>query len=350
MKYIAPFLLLLILHSGCKKELDPSLTKNEKGEIVPKIVLGTSSLIRYYSVTSNSFICEGKITFDGGGKQIKTGFVWSTKSNPLLSDSKTEAISKERIFSSAIEKLSPNTYYYIKPFFTNEAGTTLGGEIIIKTTSIPPTTYSTAVFPALTFETIQDIDGNSYKTIKIGTQTWMAENLKTTKFSDGTSIPSTSDPLTDISNESAPIYQWSYNNNKELSKNAGLLYTWYAASSLKGVCPTNWHVPREDEWLKMTSYLGGLDNVGYKLKELGSTHWSIANKEVTNETGFTALPAGYRNSNGTFDLINITGYWWTSTQTGAENANHRNLNIYNSGLGNYGLFKKSGASIRCIKD
>ena len=100
----------------------------------------------------------------------------------------------------------------------------------------------------------------------------------------------------------------------------------------------------------MTTYLGGLDNVGYKLKELGSTHWSIANKEVTNETGFTALPAGYRNSNGTFDLINITGYWWTSTQTGAENANHRNLNIYNSGLGNYALFKKSGASIRCIKD
>ena len=135
-------------------------------------------------------------------------------------------------------------------------------------------------------------DGKVYKTIKISTQTWMAENLAY-KANSGC---------------------WAYNNNASNVTKYGYLYDWKTA---KTVCPTGWHVPTDAEWTTLTTYL---DGDGGKLKEIGTTHWISPNEEATNETGFTALPGGARDYDGTFFYIGNNGGWWSATENYTSNA------------------------------
>ncbi len=127
--------------------------------------------------------------------------------------------------------------------------------------------------------TVSDIEGNTYKTIKIGTQTWMAENLKTTKYKDGSEIPN-------ITNNG------DYDNNPANSETYGRLYNWYTVDDDKGVCPEGWHVPDDAEYTVLTDYLGGESVAGGKMKETGTEHWNSPNTGATNESGFTGLPRG----------------------------------------------------------
>jgi uncharacterized protein (TIGR02145 family) len=174
---------------------------------------------------------------------------------------------------------------------------------------------------------VKDIDGNVYNTVTIGTQTWMKENLKTTHYANGTAIPlitgnSNWEALTDTSK----AYCWYDNDSATNANTYGALYTWSAAmngaassssspSSIQGVCPTGWHLPSDDEWTTLTDYLGGEAVAGGKLKETGTTHWQSPNEGATNESGFTALPGGYRYFiPDTFYYIGNYGYWWSSTE------------------------------------
>jgi uncharacterized protein (TIGR02145 family) len=198
-------------------------------------------------------------------------------------------------------------------------------------------------------QTVKDIDGNVYNTITIGTQVWMAENLKTTKFDDSTAIPLRLDNK-DWKALFTPAY-FCYDNDENANINTyGALYNWYAVSTNK-LCPAGWHIPDDAEWTTLIKKLKGGERVaGGKLKETATTHWRSPNKRGTNTSGFTALPGGFRDSNGKFHDIGIYGGWWSKTETSETKAHYRGL-LYDYGtVGSGESHKADGFSVRCIKD
>ncbi len=216
--------------------------------------------------------------------------------------------------------------------------------------------YSTVVtdIPAsdttITFNFIACTDGdnNNYPIVEIGTQVWMAENLKTTKFNNGLEILNEEDNVA-WNNLKTPAYCW-YNNSESTYKTTyGALYNWYTVNT-GNLCPTGWHVPSDDEWTAFTTYLGGTGVASGKLKELGTAHWNLPNTGATNETGYTALPGGGRVSGGTFDGLNVSSYLWSTTATNETNAWCRILNCTCSCVASFDDIKSYGFSVRCLKD
>ena len=199
---------------------------------------------------------------------------------------------------------------------------------------------------------ITDAENNTYKTVTIGTQTWMAENLKVTKYNDGTAIPNITDN-TQWSQLSTGA--WSYYNN-DVANNAkyGKLYNWYAVSKIsngnKNVCPTGWHVPTDAEWTVLTEYLGSASVAGGKMKEVGTTSWNSPNTDATNTSLFTGLPGGFRYNDGSFNSIGNFGYWWSSTEDSTINAWFRYLGSANGVAGRNDGTKSIGLSVRCLRD
>lgn len=202
---------------------------------------------------------------------------------------------------------------------------------------------------------VKDIDNNKYKTVKIGTQIWMSEDLKTTRYNDGTAIPIVTnyDSWADLT---TAAYCW-YNNDSTNKEVYGALYNWYAVNTNK-LCPEGWHVPTDEEWNELMTSFGELGFVGGTLKEAGTTHWRNPNTGATNESGFTALPGGYRSYNGTFNLLRAYGYWWSSTESSWWKSTkglpsivfHRNMQYDNAELIRYVSEKSNGFCVRCIMD
>jgi len=197
---------------------------------------------------------------------------------------------------------------------------------------------------------VTDKDGNVYTSVTIGTQVWMAENLKTTKYLNGDPIGTTTPATLDISGESTPKYQWAYGGDESKAATYGRLYTWYAATDPRNICPTGWHVPTDAELTTLTAYLGGDSIAGAKLKGTGTGCWNSPNTGATNESGFAALPGGYRGYEGSSHYIGYTGYWWSSTEFDANNAWF--LGLYYNGITDHNLSnsKMAGFSVRCLKD
>jgi uncharacterized protein (TIGR02145 family) len=193
-----------------------------------------------------------------------------------------------------------------------------------------------------------DIEGNAYKTIKIGSQVWMAENLVTTTLNDGTHILMVTDNAA-WSSLITPAYCWYNNDLVTYGTTYGALYNWYTVNTGK-LCPIGWHVSTDAEWTDLIDYLGGLNIAGGKLKEIGTTHWILPNRGATNESGFTALPGGYREDNGTFNIVGEYGYWWTSVEYSDLEA--WRLEIYSGESIVYRSFytKPYGYSVRCVRD
>ena len=195
---------------------------------------------------------------------------------------------------------------------------------------------------------VTDIDGNVYNTVTIGAQTWMAKNLAVTHFRDGTNIPNVTNN-TDWGNLISSGYCW-YNNDFSTYKDTyGALYNWYSCNT-GNLCPTGWHFPSSAEWAILTTYLGGDSIAGGKLKETGTTHWTTPNIGATNETGFTALPAGGRDWYGGFSFINTNGYWWTSSELDANSAYFKHMVNNLSSVGNLSNSKQLGFSVRCLSN
>jgi uncharacterized protein (TIGR02145 family) len=197
--------------------------------------------------------------------------------------------------------------------------------------------------------TLTDIDGNSYKVVKIGNQWWMAENLKVTHYRNGDAIPN-------ITNNAA----WSglpsgaygdYNNDPANGSEYGRLYNWYAVADTNGLAPKGWHVASDTEWQILVDYLGGDTVAGGKMKETGIVHWFDPN-DASNTSGFSALPAGTRyGGNGNYFNLGEIAFFWSSTEYDADLAWNRSLvnsdptieRYYNNG-------KQNGFSVRCVKD
>ncbi len=192
---------------------------------------------------------------------------------------------------------------------------------------------------------LTDKDGNSYSVLRIGNQLWMGENLKTTKFNDGKEIPLVSD-YRSWSSLSRPGYCW-YNNDVESYRTSyGALYNGYTVSTGK-LCPSGWRVPTVEDWMTLTGYLGE-KTAGGKLKE--TSKWMSPNTGATNEVGFKALPGGSRGNLGSFMDEGLRGHWWSSTEYEETNIRNHSMSYSQSNVAASSDNKKSGLSVRCVKD
>ena len=195
---------------------------------------------------------------------------------------------------------------------------------------------------------VSDKEGNNYRTVVLDNKTWMAENLRVTKYKNGESIETTN-PNQDISKVSEPKYYWSYKGKDSLSKIYGNLYTWYVIQDPRGVCPEGFHVPSDQEWISLINSLDGNIEAGAKLKETDFVHWFKPNANATNESGFTALPGGYRDNDGKYYVLGFRGYWWSSKKNYVVMAWNSGLIYNNDILERLDFLKKNGLSVRCVK-
>lgn len=290
------------------------------------------------SVTSTTAVAGGNVTDAGGGTVSARGVCWGTAPNPTISGSKTTNGGNTGTFTSNLTALTDGTVYYYRAYATNNTGTTYGQEYQF----ITPVT---------------DIEGNMYKTVKIGTQVWMAENLKATKYSDNAVIPNVTDNAEWIV-LTADAYSWAQNNEATFKPLYGALYNWYAVETGK-LCPTGWHVPTDGEFSAMEVSLGmtteqanGTDfrgtDQGKKMKN--TTGWATGSNG-TNTSGFTALPAGYRSYiTGVSEGLGLITYFWSGTGLDENIAVYRRLDGDNDKVFRSGTFKRAGKSVRCVKN
>jgi uncharacterized protein (TIGR02145 family) len=202
--------------------------------------------------------------------------------------------------------------------------------------------------PVQTPQTVEDIDGNVYKTVKIGNQTWITKNLKTTKLNDGTSIELIKNDATWAS-LSTPGYCWYNNDEASVKGTFGALYNGYTVATGK-LCPAGWHVPSDADWTTLIIYLGGENIAGGKLKENSADFWVIPNTGANNESGFTAIPGGLRYHDGIFHDFGFSGYWWSSTEYSESRAYFRYMDYEYSNVFRFNNLKKLGFSVRCLLD
>ena len=204
-------------------------------------------------------------------------------------------------------------------------------------------------------DSLTDIDGNSYATVKICDQTWMQKNLNVSRYRNGDIIPQVSNP-SDWANLTTGAWCWYNNDSATYGSVYGRLYNWYAVNDPRGLAPAGWHVPSDGEWTTLTDCLGGVDSAGGKMKEEGTVHWNSPNTGATNSSGFNALPGGYIDPGGYFVYNRIEGIFWSSTSVSNSDAWYRYLDNATSNIyrGYNGYFndqhKTDGFSIRCIKD
>ncbi len=221
----------------------------------------------------------------------------------------------------------------------------LTGEISSHLTIVTdvPTASKTIIF---NFLDCTDGDWNYYPIVQIGTQTWMAENLRTTRYKDKLNFSYISDN-TAWSGLTSSAYCWLDNDETTNKNKYGGLYNWHAVTTRR-LCPAKWHIPSDEEWTTLTTFLGGQDIAGGKLKETGTSHWISPNTGATNETGFTSLPGGYRPSD--FQKAGEAGYWWTATEASASKAYYRMMENSGTIVSRLDAAKTYGYSVRCLRD
>lgn len=199
---------------------------------------------------------------------------------------------------------------------------------------------------------VVDIDGNVYKTVKIGNQIWFAENLKTSKYSDGTQIPNITNN-NDWKNNTTGAWSY-YNNDTKNDSIYGKLYNWYSinknTNGNHNVCPEGWHVPSTAEWTILYKYLGGIDVAGGKMKEIGLIHWDSPNIGADNSSLFTGIPAGFRYYDGGFQGEGYYCSWWSSSVFDNSLAFYTYIYRDDTKFEISKRGKGGGDSIRCVKN
>jgi uncharacterized protein (TIGR02145 family) len=312
---------LLVLSNSCKKDDVPEL----------KPVLTTTEVTDISAVYA---VSGGNISSEGGAAITARGVCWSTNQRPTIDDAKSNDGKGIGSFSSEMSPLKYNTTYYVRAYATNSNGTFYGNEVSFTSE-----------------DGVLDIDGNVYKTVTIGTQTWMASNLQTTKYNDGTRIEYLYQP------ESTAGYSWYMDDITTYGYTYGGLYNWHAVNSGK-LCPAGWHVPTNAEWDVLVDELGGELIAGGKLKYNGANFWLNPNTDATNSSGFGALPGGTSfwlvsstpDADIYYELIWRTGYWWSSTTETESSAWYRSMSFDNAKVYKSYYSKSAKFSVRCIKN
>ncbi len=317
---------------GCKKEKVPIIT--------------TTSVS---NITASAATCGGNITEEGSSTVLARGVCWSTGITPTIDDCKTTDGAGIGSFSSNIRGLLGAKIYYVRAYATNSNGTGYGMAMSLTTTP------SAGI--------VRDVEGNIYNTITIGTQVWMRENMKTAYYFNSELIGTTTPSTKDLTNESTPKYQWAYNGDESKVATYGRLYTWYAITDNRKICPIDWHVPSGAEWTTLTDYLtnngygyGGSGNL--IAKSMASMSWTtdgtagnVGNDQASNNSsGFTGLPSGWREYDGKFFLIGSSETWWSSTEKDAMNASTLGVVWNNKYVHRGDADKRMGFSVRCLRD
>ncbi len=312
--------------------------------------LAAVTTIKTSYITCNEAEIQANVIDDGGIRVTQRGICWSSDPNPTVSNNITIDGSGTGSFTASITGLIHTTKYFIRAYATNSVGTAYGNEIFFTTLTCPSCPGTPAV---------SDYDGNEYKTVQIGNQCWINENLKTTHYSDGVKLVDGTG-AGDISADYSTEYYFAYNDDEDNVLTYGRLYTWAAVmngksgsntnpSGVQGVCPTGWHVPSNSEWNELTDFVGGYE-AGGKLKESGPVHWISPNSDASNQTGFEGLPSGSRYPDGVFRSKGYFVSYWTTTENNISEAIFRGLHYNDSRIG-YGIIDKSwGKAVRCVKD
>lgn len=304
-------------------------------------------------ITSSSAISGGNISSDGGTAVTERGVCWSTSTNPAIEGSHTTDGTGIGSFESSLTGLTANTTYYVRAYATNSAGTEYGNEVTFTTSA----TYTNC-------GTVTDVDGNTYNSVTIGTQCWMQENLKTTRYRNGDPIPAglSDAEWSGTTSGACAIYNGDNINNDTFGK----LYNWYAVTDTRHLCPMGWHEPSDAEWTILETHLisngYGFGGEGNDIaKSIAATSgWdesglagNVGNDQVNNNSsGFTALPGGFLHYQGFYDYIGYFGFWWSSSESesGSDNAWCRYLYNNSSDLNSTQYDKRKGLSVRCIKE
>ena len=305
---------MLVFITSCDKDDDLNLPE-----------LGLTE-IKYISHNSATII--GNLISEDGIHISERGVCWSTSPEPTIEDNKAlmEESIRTPVFTSILKDLDAETTYYVRSFATTDDGTEYGSEVTVTTTS-----------------PLADIDGNSYKTVVIGNQTWMAANLKTTKFNDGNAIPFITDNM-EWRNARDPGMAWWENSANNADR--GGYYNWYTTNTGK-LCPTGWRVPTENDVNILLDFLG--DEPGEKLKSTPTGTFGKA-----NETGFTAYMRGYRGAgNGAFGRAGEWAWYWVDDGSQPEESlgmvmelKSTSRNVELDGI----ISMETGATVRCIKE
>jgi uncharacterized protein (TIGR02145 family) len=328
----------LLLFISCSK----NKSTESNNPTVP--VLTTTAVSAISETTAQS---GGNITSDGGANVFYRGVCWSTHPTPTYADSRTYDSTGTGAFVSLLAGLTAGTHYYVRAYAMNDVGVGYGN-IDTFTTDDGSTTG-----------TVTDIDGNVYATVKIGSQWWMAENLKVTHYRNGSDIQRVADSSAWQALVTGAYCH--YNNDSANATAYGRLYNWYAVNDNRNIAPAGWHVPTDIEWKQLEMFLGmsqseadtidwrGTDEGG-KLKENGTTHWNSPNTGATNESGFSALPGGFRGSNSIYEGIGGDAVFWSATQSVGGYAWYRYLYYYSSRTYRQNDQIYYGFSIRCIRN
>lgn len=275
---------------------------------------------------------------EAGELPTSVTFEWGTTTsygNTITAEGSPTTQSVDTL-STSITGLQPSTAYYYRVRVENELGSAYGGD----------STFTT-VLTGIT-GTVTDVNGTEYPTIGIGKLYWMTENLRATKYNNGTDIQL----LTDDSQWDTlgvPAYCWYNNDSTTFANPYGALYNWYAVNT-NNLCPSGWRLPTEEEITELFDYLGGSSYAGGLLKESGTSHWKSPNTDASNEYDFTALPGGRRLDDGSYDFIGVEGNWWTSSEYSAKTATYFYM-LYNYSNSFQSLLtKKHGLSVRCVRN
>jgi len=293
---------------------------------LPEVSTGAIS-----AITTTSAACLGNVSGDGGATVSARGICWGSSQHPTINDFKTTDGMGIGTFTGNITGLTANTIYYIRAYATNSQGVSYGNELSFTTAPL----------------SVTDIEGNIYHTVTIGAQVWLGEDLKTTKYNDNTSIPNVTGN-TEWAYLSSPGYCW-YNNDVSGKTTYGAIYNWYTVNTGK-LCPLNWHVPSDAEWTILTTFLGGINASGGKLKETGTSHWISPNIGATDEAAFTALPGGARDATGPFFGLGYSGAWWSATENNVTSVWYLSLRNSNTDLVRNSNLRIFGYYVRCLRD
>ena len=325
-------------------------------------IVKTTDMTSIGSVTASS---GGEVLSAGGGKIISRGVIWNTSPNPtVVLNTKTNDGEGVGAYQSNLTGLAPLTTYYVRAYATNSAGTTYGNEVRFTTTSGNNSTDE-IYNPNLTYGRVNDIEGNSYRTIEIGNQVWMADNLRSTKYRNGTPILNVTVPI-QFYNYKTGVWCY-YNNDSTYNIPYGKLYNWYAVTNSNQLCPIGWHVPSVTDWNKLIKYIDNLADTtcpslsvtlacvpsttaGSNLKSASVQYWLSPNIDANNSSGFSGLPGGYVI--GKFDAFGKVGFWWSSTRYGNidDFSRYAAVSSDNGGVSTSVNRMGLGLSVRCVKD